>query len=51
MGDQVRSDDLGAQGVGMMAVLIDRTGFGANGADCRTISSLSELGDFVDGIV
>ena len=51
VGDQVRSDVLGAQGVGMMAVLIDRTGFGANGADCQTISSLSELGDFVNGIV
>ena len=51
VGDQVRSDVLGAREVGMMAVLIDRSGFGANGADCPTISSLSELGDFVDGIV
>ena len=50
VGDQVRSDVLGAQGVGMPAVLIDRSGFGANGVDCATISSLSELGKFLDGI-
>ena len=50
VGDQVRSDVLGAQGIGMKAVLIDRSGFGANGADCPIISSLSELGDFVDGL-
>ena len=48
VGDQVRSDVLGARGVGMNAVLIDRSGFAANGADCRTISSLSELGDLVE---
>ena len=51
VGDQIRSDVLGAQGVGMMAVLVDRSGFGANGVDCPTISSLSELGDFMDSIV
>ena len=51
VGDQVRSDVFGAQSVGMMAVLIDRSGFGADGADCPTISSLSELGDFIDEIV
>ena len=51
VGDQIRSDVKGAQGVGMRAVLIDRSGFGANGVDCPTISSLSELGDFMDGIV
>ena len=51
VGDQVRSDVLGAQGVGMAAVLIDRSGFGSNGADCPTIYSLSELDDFIDGIV
>ena len=48
VGDQVRSDVLGAQSVGMLAVLIDRSGFGANGVDCPTISSLSELGDLLD---
>ena len=51
VGDQVRSDVLGAQGVGMMAVLIDRTGFGADGADCPIISSLSDLGKVVGAIV
>ena len=50
VGDQFRSDVMGAQGVGMKAVLIDRSGFGANGADCPTIASLSELGDLVDGL-
>ena len=50
VGDQVRSDVFGAQSVGMKAVLIDRSGFGANGADCPTISSLYELGDLVDNL-
>ena len=50
VGDQFRSDVMGAQGVGMKAVLIDRSGFGANGADCPTIASLLELGDLVDGL-
>ena len=50
VGDQVRSDVFGAQGVGMKAVLIDRSGFGADGAACLTISSLSELWDPVDGL-
>ncbi len=50
VGDQVRSDVMGAQGVGMKAVLLDRSGFGANGADCPTIASLSELGQLVEGL-
>ena len=50
VGDQVRSDVMGAQGVGMKAVLIDRSGYGANGAACPTIASLSELGDLVKGL-
>ena len=48
VGDQVRSDVIGAQGVGMRAVLIDRSGYGANGADCPTIASLSELGELLE---
>ena len=48
VGDQIRSDVIGAQGVGMRAVLIDRSGYGANGADCPTIASLSELGELLE---
>ena len=48
VGDQVRSDVMGAQGVGMRAVLIDRSGYGPNGADCPTIASLSELGALLE---
>ena len=44
VGDQVRSDVMGAKGVGMKAVLIDRGGYSPDTADCPTISSLSELG-------
>lgn len=50
VGDQVRSDVMGAQSVGMNAVLIDRSGYGANGVDCPTISSLSELGELLEGL-
>ena len=39
VGDQVRSDVEGAQGVGMQAVLIDRTGYGPDGVDCPIIAS------------
>ena len=48
VGDQIRSDVMGAQGVGMRAVLIDRSGYGPNGTDCPTIASLSELGDLLE---
>jgi len=48
VGDQIRSDVMGAQGVGMRAVLIDRSGYGPNGADCPTIASLSELGELLE---
>ncbi len=43
VGDQVRSDVMGAEGVGMKAVLIDRTGHTPESEGCLTISSLSEL--------
>ncbi|MCH7737920.1 MAG: HAD family hydrolase [Chloroflexi bacterium] len=48
VGDQVRSDVMGAQGVGMRAVLINRSGYGLDGVDCPTISSLSELGEVLE---
>ena len=48
VGDQIRSDVMGAQGVGMRAVLIDRSGYGPNVADCLTIASLSELGELLE---
>ena len=43
VGDQLRSDVMGAKGVGMQAVLIDRSGYGPEAVDCLKISSLSEL--------
>ena len=50
VGDQLRSDVMGAQGVGMHGVLIDRSGYGPNGVDCQTISSLSELAELLEGM-
>ena len=43
VGDQVRSDVMGAEGVGMKAVLIDRSGYTPESEGCLTISSLFEL--------
>ena len=43
VGDQVRSDVMGAEGVGMKAILIDRSGYTPESEGCLTISSLSEL--------
>tara|TARA_Y100000758_G_scaffold221560_1_gene159861 strand:+ start:235 stop:438 length:204 start_codon:yes stop_codon:yes gene_type:complete len=43
VGDQVRSDVMGAEGVGMKAVLIDRSGHTPEAESCLIISSLSEL--------
>ena len=43
VGDQVRADVMGAEGVGMKAVLIDRSGYTPESEGCLTISSLSEL--------
>jgi len=50
VGDQIRSDVKGAQGVGMQAVLIDRSGYGSEDANCITISSLSELSRLLEGM-
>ncbi len=50
VGDQLRSDVMGAQGVGMHGVLINRSGYGSNGDDCPTISSLSELAELLEGL-
>lgn len=50
VGDQIRSDVLGAQGVGMQAVLIDRSGYGPDDVDCVKISSLSELSQLLEGM-
>ena len=43
VGDQYRSDVLGARGVGMHSVLVDRGGWHRDIDDCTKISSLSEL--------
>ncbi len=50
VGDQVRSDVMGAKGVGMRAVLIDRGGFGPDSVDCPKIASLSELSQLLQGL-
>ena len=50
VGDQVRSDVMGAQGVGMRAVLIDRSGYGPGDVDCPKIASLSELSAVLAGL-
>ena len=50
VGDQVRSDVMGAQGVGMLAVLIDRSGYGPGDVDCPKIASLSELSAVLAGL-
>lgn len=50
VGDQLRSDIQGAQGVGMQAVLIDRSGYGPDEVDCPRIASLSELGKVLESL-
>ncbi len=50
VGDQVRSDVMGALAVGMQAVLIDRSGYGPDAEDCIKISSLSELSGILEGM-
>jgi putative hydrolase of the HAD superfamily len=50
VGDQIRSDVMGAQGVGMQAVLIDRSGYGPDAVDCPKIASLSELSQLLEGL-
>ena len=49
VGDQYRSDVLGARGVGMHSVLLDRGGWHDDNYDCATISSLTELVPLLDG--
>ena len=50
VGDQLRSDVMGAQGVGMHGVLVNRSGYGPNSDDCSTISSLSELAKLLENL-
>ena len=50
VGDQLRSDVIGAQGVGMHGVLLNRSGYGPASGDCPTISSLSELGKLIESL-
>lgn len=50
VGDQIRSDVMGAQGVGMRAVLIDRSGYGPDAVSCPKIASLSELSQLLEGL-
>ena len=47
VGDQYRSDVLGARAVGMHPVLIDRRGWNNNVNDCPTIANLAELDDLL----
>ena len=49
VGDQYRSDVLGARAVGMQSVLLDRGGWHGHVDDCPKISSLIELGLLLDG--
>lgn len=49
VGDQYHSDVLGARGVGIHPVLIDRGGWQADVDDCPKISSLSDLGSLLEG--
>ena len=50
VGDQLRSDVMGAQGVGMQAVLIDRSGYGPDAVGCPKIASLGELSKILEGL-
>jgi HAD superfamily hydrolase (TIGR01549 family) len=47
VGDQYAVDVVGARGVGIAGVLIDRFGTSSEGADCPKIRSLSEVVGFV----
>ena len=49
VGDQYRSDVLGAQAVGIHGVLLDRGGWLNDVTDCPKIASLSELGSLLAG--
>ncbi|MFC2023971.1 HAD family hydrolase [Chloroflexota bacterium] len=47
VGDQYKIDIIGANNVGIKAVLIDRYGFGGPGKECICIGGLSELTDYL----
>ena len=49
VGDQYHSDVLGARGVGIHPVLIDRGGWQADVDDCPKISSLNDLAVLLEG--
>ena len=49
VGDQYRSDVLGARAVGIHGVLMDRGGWQADITDCPKISTLDELGSLLEG--
>ena len=49
VGDQYHSDVVGARGVGIHAVLIDRGGWHSDVDDCPKIASLSDLGSLLEG--
>ena len=49
VGDQYHSDVLGARGVGIHPVLIDRGGWQADVNDCAKISSLGDLESLLEG--
>lgn len=49
VGDQHRSDVLGARAVGIHPVLIDRGGWHVDVNDCTIISSLNELAPILEG--
>ncbi len=47
MGDQYRSDVLGARAAGIHSVLIDRNGWNAKINDCPRVASLFELDELL----
>jgi FMN phosphatase YigB (HAD superfamily) len=47
VGDQYAVDVVGARGVGIAGVLIDRFGTSSEEVDCPKIKSLSEVAGFV----
>jgi len=47
VGDQYQIDVVGARGVGITPVLIDRYNLNPDVSDCVRIASLSELGQYL----
>jgi FMN phosphatase YigB (HAD superfamily) len=47
VGDQYRIDVVGAQGVGIQALLLDREDFYPQISDCPHIRSLSQVADYL----